>query len=92
MKSNEQRVDEITQRLIDAFAPSELEVIDESHLHMGHAGAKSGLGHFAVSITAEAFAGKNPLERHRMIYDALGEMMQTDIHALRVIHASSDRH
>jgi stress-induced morphogen len=88
MTKNEARVAEITKRLTDAFAPAELDVIDESHLHAGHAGAKSGLGHFAVSITADAFANKNPLERHRMIYDTLGDLMQTDIHALRVVRAS----
>ena len=74
--------------LNEALTPSELELIDESHLHVGHAGAKSGLGHFAVSISSPAFAGKNPLQRHRLIYDALGSMMQTDIHALRVIRAN----
>lgn len=87
MRNNEQRIDEINKRLTRALTPSELEITDESDLHRGHSGNKNGLGHFAVSITAEAFAGKNLLERHRLIYDALGEMMQTDIHALRVIRA-----
>ena len=82
--NNEQRIARIKALLIEKLSPSELEVIDESHLHVGHAGAKSGLGHFAVSISAKAFANKNLLEKHRMIYDALGDMMQTDIHALNI--------
>ena len=63
-----------------------LEVVDESHKHAGHAGARDGRGHFAVSITSEAFAGLAPLARHRKVYAALGDLMTTDIHALS-IHA-----
>jgi BolA family transcriptional regulator, general stress-responsive regulator len=83
--NNEQRVEKIKRLLTEHLSPSTLDVLDESHLHAGHAGAKSGLGHFAVAISATEFAGKNPLECHRMIYAALGDMMQTDIHALRMI-------
>lgn len=86
--NNKQRIEQIKQRLTEALNPSELEVIDESHLHVGHAGAKGGLGHFALSIEADAFNGKNPLEKHRMIYDALGNLMQSDIHALRIIRVN----
>ena len=82
---NEQRIERIKELLTASFEPTHLQVIDESHLHAGHAGAKTGLGHFAVEIESDAFAGKKPLERHRMIYEALGNMMQTDIHALRII-------
>nr|WP_275584628.1 BolA family protein [Stenotrophomonas sp. NLF4-10] len=67
-----------------AFAPQRLEVEDDSHRHAGHAGARDGRGHFNVSIVSEAFAGKAPLARHRAVYAALGEMMQTDIHALAI--------
>ena len=80
----ESRVERIRNRLETAFAPEHLEVIDESHLHEGHAGAKDGKGHYRVRIVAAQFASARPLERHRMVFDALGEMMETDIHALSV--------
>ena len=78
------RVARIEAILRAAFAPSHLLVKDQSHLHAGHAGAQDGRGHFDVTIESEAFAGKRPLARHRMVYDALGAMMETDIHALRI--------
>jgi BolA protein len=65
-----------------AFEPLELEIVDESHLHAGHAGAASGRGHFRVRLVSKAFAGLKPLARHRAVYDALGELLETDIHAL----------
>nr|WP_235996598.1 MULTISPECIES: BolA family protein [unclassified Pseudoxanthomonas] len=71
-----------------AFQPERLEVADDSHRHVGHAGARDGRGHFDVTIVSAAFAGRAPLARHRAIYAALGEMMTTDIHALS-IHASA---
>lgn len=78
------RVLNIRARLIAAFAPTELEVIDESHLHAGHPGAKSGKGHFKVTIVSNHFAGRKQLERHRMVFAALDDMMETEIHALSV--------
>lgn len=81
------RVSTIEKLLTEALEPSYLLVKDQSHLHAGHAGAKDGRGHFDVTIVSEAFAGKHPLARHRLIYDALGSLMDTDIHALR-IHAN----
>lgn len=78
------RVQRIRTRLNEALAPEELEVVDESHLHVGHPGARSGMGHFRVFIVSSRFAGQNPLARHRQVYDALGEMMRTDIHALSI--------
>ena len=84
---NSGRVATIEQLLTEAFEPSHLLVKDQSHLHAGHAGAKDGRGHFDVTIVSKAFIGKRSLARHRMIYDALGSLMETDIHALR-IHAS----
>jgi BolA protein len=78
------RVSRIEALLTEAFAPSHLLVKDQSHLHAGHAGARDGRGHFDVTIVAEAFAGQRPLARHRLVYDALGKMMETDIHALRI--------
>ncbi len=79
-----ERVAQIGQRLSAALAPTELEITDESHLHAGHAGARSGRGHYTVRIRAPAFNGKTAIQRHRLVYDALGEMMQTDIHALSI--------
>ena len=80
----------IRTRLEQRFAPLELEVQDDSAAHAGHAGARDGRGHFSVRIVAPAFAGHGRLERHRMIYAALGEMMQQDIHALSISARSPD--
>lgn len=76
------RLDAIRARLVDALAPQELAVIDESHKHAGHEGARDGRGHFAVRIVSAAFEGLPLLARHRCVYDALGSLMTTDIHAL----------
>ncbi|MEM1176386.1 MAG: BolA family protein [Pseudomonadota bacterium] len=66
------------------FSPQHLLVKDQSHLHAGHAGAEDGKGHFAVTIVSDAFEGKTRIQRHRIIFDALGDMMHTDIHALSI--------
>lgn len=79
------RAERIRAALQAAFQPQALEVVDDSHKHAGHAGARDGRGHFAVKIVSPAFAGKAPLARHRAVYAALGEMMQTDIHALQIV-------
>jgi len=78
------RTERIRSRLEAAFAPAALEIVDESHKHAGHPGARSGGGHFLVRIVSPAFAGRSLLERHRMVYEALGEMMHGDIHALSI--------
>jgi BolA protein len=78
------RVEAIRQRLIEALAPLELDVADESHRHVGHAGAADGRGHFRVRLVSSHFAGLTPIARHRAVYTALGELMQTDIHALAI--------
>lgn len=78
------RIDTIREHLVAAFAPIELTVEDEGHKHIGHAGARDGRGHFKVHIVSPVFAGQAALARHRAIYAALGEMMQTDIHALAI--------
>jgi len=75
------RIDEMRKRLA-ALDPVSLDIVDESHKHAGHAGAREGGGHFVVKIVSRQFAGKNTVARHRMIYSALGEMMKRDIHAL----------
>lgn len=85
---NPERVARITKLLAEALDPVSLEVADDSHKHAGHAGARTGQGHFSVHVVSQAFAGKPPLARHRLVYAALGTMMQTDIHAL-AIHAQA---
>ncbi len=82
------RVEQIEVLLNDAFRPSELLVKDQTHLHAGHAGAKDGRGHFDVTIVSDAFLGCGRIESHRMIYSVLGDLMDSDIHALQ-IHASA---
>ncbi|MGD8999885.1 MAG: BolA family protein [Granulosicoccaceae bacterium] len=84
MIDNTARVEEIRNRLQAAFAPESLDIEDDSDKHAGHAGAKSGKGHFNVSIVSDKFAGASPIQRHRMVYEALGELMETDIHALSI--------
>ncbi|HEX5353375.1 MAG TPA: BolA family protein [Rhodanobacteraceae bacterium] len=75
-------IDEIRARLERAFTPTSLEVIDEGHLHIGHAG--EGSGHFRVRIASAALAGKARVQQHRLVYDALGELMGHGIHALAI--------
>ena len=87
---SDDRVARIEALLSEAFAPSKLQIKDQSHLHAGHAGAADGRGHYEVTIVASAFAGQRPLARHRMIYDALGSLMETDIHALRINASAPD--
>jgi BolA protein len=79
-----ERIERMREHLIEALAPSELAIEDESHQHAGHAGARDGRGHFRVRIVAAAFSGLPLLARHRRVYAALGAMMRTDIHALAV--------
>ena len=78
------RVAMIERRLRSALSVDSIEIVDESHLHVGHPGADSGGGHFHVTIVAEIFDGLPTLARHRLIYDALGDAMQTEIHALSI--------
>jgi BolA protein len=77
-----EKVERIRALLTAALAPVELEVIDEGHKHAGHAG--EGRGHFFARIVSPAFAGTNPIQRHRMVYAALAEMMPDGIHALAI--------
>jgi len=79
-----ERIEMIETRLRSAFSPDELEVIDESHLHVGHPGARDGRGHFRVRIVADVFHGLPRLARHRRVFRSLGELMKTDIHALNI--------
>ncbi len=82
MKTNQQRMALMEQILQRAFQPQLLKITDDSAKHAGHAGAQSGLGHFSLDIHAQAFTGRSSVEIHRLIYQALGDLMQTDIHAL----------
>lgn len=80
-----ERVDRIRSALQSALQPERLDIVDDSAAHAGHAGAlQSGGGHFSAYIVATAFAGKSAVQRHQLVYKALGELMQTDIHALAI--------
>ncbi len=79
-----ERVEAIREKIQAAFTPDQLDIIDESHLHAGHAGARDGKGHFNVSIISDQFAGKSLINRHKMVYEALADLMETDIHALSI--------
>lgn len=70
--------------LLAILHPDEISIADESHLHAGHAGARDGGGHYRLHIVSAQFVGQGTLARHRMIYSALDEMMQHDIHALHI--------
>jgi BolA protein len=74
---------EILRERLMTLAPLTLQIEDESHHHAGHAGAKEG-GHYDLLIVAESFTGKNTVARHRMIYEAAGDLMRKGIHALSI--------
>jgi BolA protein len=81
--------DVITEKLTLAFAPQTLDVVDESHLHAGHAGHRpGGQTHFRVHIVSEAFRGKSRIERHRMVNETLSGELTGGVHAL-AIHAAA---
>ncbi|MCG6873136.1 MAG: BolA family transcriptional regulator [Gammaproteobacteria bacterium] len=84
------RLAAIDRILRDHFAPESLEVRDESAEHAGHAGAASGGGHYRLTIVADAFREQDALARHRLIYSALGQLMEKDIHALSIQAFSPD--
>jgi BolA protein len=76
--------DTIRRLLTEAISPESLEIIDNSAAHAGHAGARSGGGHYHVTIIAKAFEGKSLVQRHQLIYQALGDLMKQQIHALGI--------
>ena len=80
----------IVARLREHFDPLHLDVVDESHLHAGHAGAKSGGGHFRVLIVSDRFAGEGRIARQRLVYAALSEAMGPEIHALSMTTLAPD--
>ena len=81
---SEERIRKIRDRIKTALEPDSLEIVDESHKHIGHAGARDGRGHFQVTIVSGKFKGLPPIQRHRLIYDAVGDLMESDIHALSI--------
>ena len=79
---SEKRIKMISDRLM-VLNPKDLDIIDEGHLHIGHEGAKKG-GHCKVIVVSDQFKNKTLLERHRLVYNAMGELMETEIHALSI--------
>ena len=86
------RIGRMRDRFERALAPERLDIIDDSHKHVGHAGARGGAGHYSVLIVSSRFAGQPLLERHRMVYDAVRDMLNTDIHALSIQARTPDEH
>ena len=86
------RIAEIKKRLEEALSPSHIDIIDESHLHAGHAGAASGAGHFNVTVVSEKFEGQSAIQRHRMVYLAVNDLMPSEIHALSIKAQVPDDH
>ena len=78
------RIQEIRTRLAH-LSPLECQIEDESALHAGHAGAASGAGHFRVKLISLQFEGLNRVSRHRLVYDAVGDLMHTEIHAFALV-------
>ena len=78
------RIDRMTVLLQAALAPLECRIEDDSALHAGHAGAASGGGHYRLRLVSSRFEGQSRIARHRLVYDALQEMMQQEIHALAI--------
>jgi len=76
--------EQIKKLLNEALKPEQIEIIDNSAAHAGHSGAQSGGGHYHVTIVADAFEGKSLVQRHQLIYKALGDMMKQQIHALGI--------
>ena len=83
-------IDLIVDRLRQELSAESVEIEDQSHLHAGHAGAASGGGHYQVTVIASCFKGLNTLARHRLIYDALDDLMKKEIHALSIQAYSED--
>jgi len=72
--------------------PVSIEIHDDSAKHAGHAGARSGGGHFRLTIVSPRFAGCRTMDRHRLVYDALGPLMKREIHALSIAAKTPDEH
>ena len=84
-------VDTLIRERLSALEPVAVDLVDESELHHGHAGYQAGGGtHWRLSIVSPRFAGKSVVERHRMVYQALGELMNNPIHALAIAARSPE--
>jgi len=75
---------EVIRQRLEQFHPVALNIVDDSAAHAGHAGAAAGGGHFQLTIVSEQFKGKLPVARHRMVYEALSDLMHKEIHALQI--------
>lgn len=84
MNSAIDRVEMIRERIHLSLQPEHVDIEDDSAAHAGHAGAQSGGGHFNAIIVSPLFQDKSMIKRHRMVYKAMGDAMQTDIHALSI--------
>ena len=82
----------IRSELNEQLKPTELLIKDQSHLHAGHEGARDGKGHFDVTIVSDVFEGLNLIRRHRIVYDALSKLLESDIHALRIKALTPSEH
>lgn len=87
---SESRIERMKTRLQEQFAPTAIDLIDDSHLHAGHAGAREGGGHFRVRLVSDRFNGLRTIARHQLVYGALDAMMRTDIHALSITALTPD--
>jgi len=88
--SDAARIEAAIRERLAALSPTAVDLIDDSHLHAGHAGARSGGRHYRLTIVSEQFSGRRTMERHRIIYAALGDLMQRDIHALSIVARAPD--
>lgn len=84
------RISEEIRERLTVLQPSSLEIVDQSALHAGHEGAKSGGGHYLMTIVSPTFAGLATIKRHRLVYEALGALMKHDIHAVSMTTLSPD--
>ncbi len=76
-------IETLLRERLAPLAPTRFELVDDSHLHAGHAGAREG-GHYRLTLVAAAFAGKNTVARHRLVFDLVGDLKRAGIHALGI--------
>ena len=84
MMTPQERIALIEKRLRDALSPTLIHIKDESHLHIGHEGAKTGASHFALTIVSEKFANLSAVKRHQLVYEQLNDLIPKEIHALKI--------
>ena len=87
---SESRVERIRALVQDRLRPQRLEIRDDSAAHSGHAGAADGKGHFRLLIVADCFSGRTLVQRHRLVHDALAQLLQDEIHALALVTKSPE--